>query len=309
MDKKFLSWGLDQLVPGEPLPAPIFLLLSERYILYKKQGDLITRDIFDRMEFKKVGCIFIQETDKPVMAAWSSKAEAINQHQLPVSKELAAAREDARRSMMDIFHSAHNNEIVTKTLKTSEKLVTEMMKFPFASKPLSQLQSFSRGTVDHSVNVSVLAVYLAMNMGYTHVIILRHLAAGALLHDVGKSQVGIEDQDETFIVEEKLRHHPEKSLAILEEDPAISKEVKMIVAQHHEHYDGTGYPKGLHGKEIYDLAKIVSIANAFDELVSGSSGTLEERQAHAMKELQGPLNNRFDPTKLTKALKILAIGI
>lgn len=309
MADRFLSWSLEDIVPGEPLPAQCYLYLDFRFILYRGRGELIDRTTYDMMESKKIGHFFIHRKDEPAMEAWLLACKNVRQKDLPISGELKNAREDAHRSMMDIFHSTHTNEVVTKTLKTSEKLVTELMKFPFAAKPLTQLQTYSRGTVDHSVNVSVLSVYLAMNMGYSHVLILRHLAAGALLHDIGKSRVEIGDNDSTDEIERKLRAHPHLAAELLAADQTMSKEVKMIVAQHHECHDGSGYPKGLRGKEIYDLAKIVGIANLFDGLVANHRGSLAERQKYAIAQLEGPLAPKFDPSKLQKALKILSLGI
>jgi response regulator RpfG family c-di-GMP phosphodiesterase len=65
----------------------------------------------------------------------------------------------------------------------------------------------------------------------------------------------------------------------------------------------------MRGKEIYDLAKIVAIANTFDELVSSDSGPLADRQKNAIAQLEGPLAHKFDPMKLQKALKVLTLGV
>ena len=83
----------------------------------------------------------------------------------------------------------------------------------------------------------------------------------------------------------------------------------MIVAQHHECHDGSGFPKKLRGSAIYDLARIVSIANVFDELVGDGQGTLIERQKVAIRQLDEFLYKKFDPQKLEKTLKILRMGI
>lgn len=309
MAENFIPWSLEDIIPGEPLPAPCFLYLGERYIRYRHPGDAFDRMTYDRMLFKKVTQVYIREADEAAMRSWLSSFQNANTQDLPVSEEIKETRAELRRSVMDIFHSNHPNEIVTKTLKTSEKLVTELMKFPFASKPLQQLQTYSRGTVDHSVNVSVLSVYLAMNMGYSHVLILRHLACGALLHDLGKGKIEISDGEDPEAAEYKMRSHPELGFQILNEDESISKEVKMIVMQHHECHDGSGYPKGLRGKEIYDLAKIVSIANVFDSLVSEMKGPLDQRQKQALEQLSGPMAHQFDPSKLQKTIKILSLGV
>jgi putative nucleotidyltransferase with HDIG domain len=167
----------------------------------------------------------------------------------------------------------------------------------------------SRGTADHSVNVSVLSVYLAMNMGYSHMIILKHLAAGALLHDLGKIEALKIAESDPVEYEKKLLDHPTIGDAMIAKIEGTAPEVRMIVAQHHEFHDGKGYPKGLRGDQIYDLARIVSIANVFDTLVSEGKGPLAERQKAALTQLDGPLASQFNPMKLKKIVKILSLGI
>jgi putative nucleotidyltransferase with HDIG domain len=132
---------------------------------------------------------------------------------------------------------------------------------------------------------------------------------GALLHDLGKTQVKIEDGDRPEVVEEKMKVHSELGHKLLEAQQKVPNEVKMIVAQHHENYDGTGFPKKLRGNQIYDLTRIVAIANVFDELVADGHGTLVERQRAALKQLDEVHYRRFDPQKLEKSLKILKLGV
>jgi putative nucleotidyltransferase with HDIG domain len=187
--------------------------------------------------------------------------------------------------------------------------VTEVMKAPFAVSSLAQLQKYSQGTVDHSVNVGVLSVYLAMQMGYSHTLILQHVGLGALLHDLGKSKITIDEGESDEAIAEKLEQHPELGMRLIEQQSRVPNEVKMIIAQHHECADGSGFPKGLRGSQIYDLARIVAIANTFDELVADGQGTLQDRQRAAIQEIDQNRFMQFDPQKLDKALKILKLGV
>jgi putative nucleotidyltransferase with HDIG domain len=159
------------------------------------------------------------------------------------------------------------------------------------------------------VNVSVLGVYLAMQMGYSHVVILQHVGMGGLLHDIGKPRIAIGDGDSKDVIEKKLEAHPDEGLKLIEQQQKVPNEVKMIIAQHHERHNGTGFPKKLRGNGIYDLARIVSIANVFDELVADGKGLLVERQRAAIKRLDEDLYGWFDPQKLEKSLKILKLGV
>jgi len=315
MSQNYIQWNLEKIVPGESIPAALYLQLEGRYVLYRVAGQVIDRNTFDRMEIKKVLHFFVLDTDRDKFKSWF---ETINQTPASPSIQsggsassiaLKKTREEAKRKIADIFHSFHAEESITQVLETSSSLVEELTKSPLASQPLAELQSLSRGTADHSVNVSTLSVYLALNMGYSHMVILKHLAAGALLHDIGKIEALKMGETSPELYEEKLKLHPALGDEMLAKLGEASREARIIVMQHHECHDGSGYPAGLTGNKIYDLAKIVSMANVFDELVADGKGPLGDRQKHALAQLEGPLSAKFHPTKLKKVIKILSLGV
>lgn len=303
MSETFAPWSLDKIVPGEPLPAALYLHLEGRYVLYRAAGQSVDRLTFDRMEIKNIRTLYVLEQDKSKFDTWSASFA------LRAADPVSNVRAEARRSVKDIFHSFQSDENFTKVLETSSSLVDEVAKLPLAVQSLANLQSLSKDSADHSVNVSILSVYLALNLGYSHMVILKHLAAGALLHDIGKIEAFKVDEKDSEKYESVLRDHAALGEALLAKDDSISREVRMIVAQHHEFHDGTGHPKGLKGDQIYDLARIVAIANMFDGLVARGKGPLAERQKHALAELEGPLAGKFHPIKLKKIIKILSLGI
>jgi putative nucleotidyltransferase with HDIG domain len=314
MAQNYKQWSLRKIIPGESIPAPLYLHLEGRYVQYRSKGQIIDRTIFDRMEMKNFQHFFILESDEHEFEIWSTQfqieaAQAMITAQESPGEGIRARRQEAQRKIADIFHSFHAEESISQVLETSTQLVDELTKQPFTSKPLTELQTLSRGTADHSVNVSVLSVYLAVNMGYSHMIILKHLAAGALLHDIGKIEALRVEESNADEYEKKLREHPILGEEMISKMEGVSREVKMIVAQHHEFHDGTGYPNALHGNQIYDLARIVAIANVFDGLVSEGKGPLAERQRNALTQLDGPMAHQFNPMKLKKIVKILSLGI
>ncbi|HLD99788.1 MAG TPA: HD domain-containing phosphohydrolase [Bdellovibrionota bacterium] len=312
MPDQFVTWELADVLVGEPLPGALYLYIDFRFITYRAEGDSVDRMAYDRLDFKKVKNLFILERDKKKFQDWLASrvpAEAAAPPLSPENKDFPKAKADAHRKILDIFQSEHPDKVVAQTLAASKKLVTEVMKFPFAVKTLAQLQGYSQGTVDHSLNVSILATYLAMQMGYSHALILQHVGAGGLLHDIGKMRVRLLDNDDEKTIEKKMRDHPTIGLRLLESQQKVPNEVKMIIAQHHEAHDGSGYPKGLRGNNVYDLTRIVSIANTFDGLVANGKGKLLDRQKAAITTLDQELFRKFDPQKLEKALKILKLGV
>lgn len=132
---------------------------------------------------------------------------------------------------------------------------------------LMRLASKDEGIYYHSMNVTVLTMMLGREMGVTAEE-MKILCQGALLHDIGKSRI-----DRKVVVKEKgltkpeldfLRLHPKYGVEILARSETFPKIGLMIVYQHHEMSDGSGYPKGLSGSQIHLLSKLVSIANVYD---------------------------------------------
>ena len=118
--------------------------------------------------------------------------------------------------------------------------------------------------------------------------------------------------DVIVTIDSDLENDPEDIPRLLEKlKDKISNEVLMIVAQHHESLDGSGFPAQLKGLAVYDLARIVTIANVYDNLVSKSAGkTMRERQEDAMAKLESSAyEGKLDPKKLEKSIKILKYSL
>lgn len=303
----FLTRSLEDLRTGDPLPGALYIYAEYRFVLFRAAGAKLDRLTYDRLEFKGIKHLFIDAQDLPKFEEWARLGTPLEGSRN--QKKIQLLREEVRRSAQDIFQAKHPDKQVTATLDSSRKLVQQILKSPYAVRTLDRLSDYARGTVDHSVNTGILSVYLAMQMGYAQAVILNHLAVGGILHDIGKSLIPLSDEDSPEEMERKLREHPEKGLRLLEAQDRISAEVRLIMAQHHEAHDGSGYPKGLRGSQIYELTRILSIANEFDRLVAEGEGELRERQRKAIQVLDVDLFKKFDPHKLEKALKILKLGV
>lgn len=122
----------------------------------------------------------------------------------------------------------------------------------------------------HSLNTCVLTVEIArrLEVGGRE---LEDLAAAALLHDVGMLATAESVSDEEH-AELHTSTYAEEKLALFPDVPDV---VRKVVTQHHEGWDGSGYPQGLKGEEISMGARIVAVANDLDILTMKGSGVGE----------------------------------
>lgn len=155
----------------------------------------------------------------------------------------------------------------------------------------------SAWTAGHSERVADLSVRIGEVMGLeTHEI--EALRRGAYLHDIGKIGIplSILDKpgrlnDEEF---EMVKNHPDIGSRILEPIDAYEDVIPMI-SQHHERFDGTGYPRGLSGEDISLGARIMAVADVYDAVVSDRpyrQGWVEDKAIDMIKKSSGI---HFDP--------------
>ncbi|MGE5581120.1 MAG: HD-GYP domain-containing protein [Bacillota bacterium] len=123
----------------------------------------------------------------------------------------------------------------------------------------------------HSVNVSIIAVKIGIQMGYNQ-LKLADLAVGALFHDIGMTKIPLEILDKIgglTDAELKLIHgHPEEGYNMLKQNQNISASAAHVAYQHHERYNGTGYPRGMAGEAIHEFARIAAIADVYDSMTT-----------------------------------------
>ncbi|MCE5287344.1 MAG: HD-GYP domain-containing protein [Pelosinus sp.] len=175
---------------------------------------------------------------------------------------------------------------------------------------LNDIRTHDDYTFSHSVNVCILATVLGLGLGYNEAR-LRELALGGLLHDLGKMIVPAEilnkpgklTNDEMVVVQ----RHSESGFEILRHQHDMPLLASHIAFQHHEKFDGSGYPRGLAKDEIHEYARIVAIADVYDALISDRSYRPGMLPHQAYEILHASANTHFDEEILRVFFKYIAI--
>lgn len=163
---------------------------------------------------------------------------------------------------------------------------------------------YTRG---HSDRVSEYAVLIGKKIGLSEEE-LKKLKIGGLFHDIGK--IGIPDaillKTEKLTTDEysEIKNHPSIGAHILS-NATIFQDLIPIVKHHHERYDGKGYPGNLLGEEIPLLARITSIADTFDAMISRRSYREPLSLDYVKEELKNCSGTQLDPKLVPVFLDIL----
>ncbi|OIQ81725.1 cyclic di-GMP phosphodiesterase response regulator RpfG [mine drainage metagenome] len=153
---------------------------------------------------------------------------------------------------------------------------------------LSRIKHKDDYTFQHSVSVCALLVAFCRAMGYERKVILQ-AGIGGLLHDIGKMKVpsAILNKpgaltDEEF---EVMKSHSAIGRDLLNEIPGMPEIAVLIAGQHHERFDGAGYPDKLKGDEISQFGQLASIVDVYDALTSHRIYHKGIEPAEALKKL------------------------
>ena len=160
----------------------------------------------------------------------------------------------------------------------------------------------------HALNVMILSLMMGRQEGLEEAR-MQALGMGALFHDLGMIKIPdavLRKKHRNKAEEEFYRLHTVYGEQIALETGVIDVSAQRIIVQHHEHYDGTGFPKGLAGQKIDLLARIVAIANRYDNLCNAHDGE-SMTPAEALSYMFGKERARWDATLLQKFIKHLGV--
>jgi len=194
-------------------------------------------------------------------------------------------------SIFTVLEAARKNLVLEKMLdvnSNSNSIISMMM---------ITLNAYSGETVEHSNRMREMAVSFGRILGMPPSELSR-LAVAAQLHDVGK--IGIPDsvlnKKEALVEYERelIHRHSELGYNIVKAIPFLN-EVAVDILQHHECYDGTGYPHGVRGEEITLNARIINIIDSFDAMTNPSVYTTTKTVEEASNELRRKSDHQYDP--------------
>ena len=248
--------------------------------------------------------VFMSEEENFEDTATAFRAGAFEVVHAPISLK---AVETALRRAFGHFESqdvkekyqVHLEELIAERTSELDKALEEIENsYRMTLKALVQaLETRDFETAGHSERVVTFSLRLAHELGFSRDA-MRDLELGALLHDVGK--IGVPDSvlhkptDLSEIEWAKMRLHPLHGQDILRDIPFL-RGAARIVAQHHEKWDGSGYPKGLRGESIDLGARIFAVIDAFDAMISERVFRDSRTYTEALSELEKHAGTQFDP--------------
>lgn len=190
-----------------------------------------------------------------------------------------------------------------------DQVVTALLAAPDLAILVMNDQPGKEDAYSHSLNVSVLSMMLARELHLPAELV--HLVGlGALFHDIGLSQIPAKILNNpappTRAERDLLEMHCQYGLDIGKQ-AGLPAATLQIIFQHHEHYDGSGYPRKLKGEAIDPLARIVSLINAFDSLCNPPQAAQALTPHEALSQMFAQYRSHFDPRLLQLFIRFMGV--
>ncbi len=310
--------ALDQIKPGSRFTEDV--LIDDKNLLVPSKTAVKQKDI-DAL--KRWGVVFVLTEGSLIdesaesAAVSSSTAAAATAKAKPQSfagsRELYLRYTDLVDRLSQIFERIRKSESVeSKAVDQIAQGVLTMVRDERDAAISAILGSQNVGTdlAKEAVNIAILSTVIGITLKLPlHKI--AYLASGALLHDSGMLRIpdaivkkkSALSEDET----QKVRAHPLLSYRIITKELMYPDDVGLVGLQHHERWDSDGYPRKTVGTDIDVLARIVSVVDAFEAMVSEKPYRNSMIGYAAMKALLSDNSRRFDPDVLKAFIKSMGI--
>lgn len=209
-------------------------------------------------------------------------------------------RIEATRIVKETMQNVKNSRTPEgeKVVRIVSSISDELLQNPNIIINLVEVRAMNDYTFAHCLGVSILAMVTGIALGYNYER-LKELGIGAILHDVGKAFIPDEllykPGQLTKEEYEAIKTHTRLGYDIIRNCKDFRLSSAYVAWQHHEKYDGTGYPCGLKGESIHEYARITALADVYDALTTKRSYRDQIMPHEAIEYLRDSEGISFDP--------------
>ena len=215
-------------------------------------------------------------------------------------------------TVLDLMHAAQAGQAVdaARLEPFVSRLLESVLRNPDALAPLARLKQLDSYASEHAVASAALLIALGKQQELSDSD-LEKMALGSMVKDIGLAALdrrvtekqGILSQDEYHIVQS----HVEEGLAVLEATSRLPDLSIAVVLEHHERYDGAGYPYRRHGQRISLAGRMAAIADTYDAMTSHRPYRPAIVPAQALRQLYGESGAQFDPALVAAFVRTIGV--
>lgn len=261
-----------------------------------KSNSITTISVMELLELKKENTVNTSLNDyKPavrgILEENGKKILKIDSEEVVRNKEIAIEKTKS------LYETAKNGGSIDfdSLKKDVNNILTSIMGNKEAHSYLSMMKRKDESMYKHAVDVATLSAITANELNLTKADI-SNIVLGALVHDIGKVLIQESLLTKSNLTKEEeniIKKHPTQGYKLVKRDN-LDDNIADIVLEHHEKYDGTGYPFQKDNKDISLYSKIVSVCNTFNNLITRGEHGIPYSSDKAVKMIISLAKKDFD---------------
>ncbi|BEU87256.1 HD-GYP domain-containing protein [Selenomonas sp. TAMA-11512] len=286
--------SIEDLHPGMTLARTI---VNDNMIVVLSENTVLTKPHITRLGFLNVPAVYIKDD-------YELNATPLVGEPLTRSHAFVAQYSEVVHTAQDIFDTvAKDGEIPAETVKKTEHMIQSdiapMAKQSGAIDYLYELNHLANDVYNHSLRVSILAGVIAKWLRFDKQKTQEVVMAG-FMHDIGKSKFTkrlLEKNIATLKGEDldAYMRHTTDGHDLLASNKDLADGIKLTALQHHERMDGSGFPFGFTGKDIHEYARIIAVADIYDNITTEREGYVKETPFSAIARITEDMFSKLDP--------------
>jgi putative nucleotidyltransferase with HDIG domain len=277
----YVALPIQNLIPGQEVPFELMVRIKiagkgrEKFEGFCASGQTVEPALMAKLQEAGINRLYFHQRDQALVLAYlhQNLQAVLNDPQRPV-RERAERLADITYFWMQQCFSGPQGQLAPKLVQ-GFTYVEHFLKFihqdHYQCNWLVDLCRHDQDLYSHCLNTCLLAMAFARHLGWQERNI-REVGRGALLHDIGMTRITPEILKKTAKLspeeEDLVKKHPTTGFLMLKTLSLMSREALLLVLQHHENGDGSGYPEGIKLAKIHPLARMMRIVDSFESLVS-----------------------------------------
>lgn len=270
---------IDDLLARPLLPVDVYVCVDSKYVLVAKSGT--NAEIVRKFKERKLEHAFVRIEDYVhwvnitvneaiALAGSSNTSDTIRFNSL-------------KTAMYNVYSEIEaigfNEQSFRHSRMVNHASLMFLAKTPRCLDMIAKLDEIAQNGSTHSMLVSMVATMVGLGHTWTKPGTIEKLALGGFLHDIGKTKLPLEvvkkkEHDHSVTDKVLYKSHPDVGSQMLVQVKSVPEDVILIVQQHHEYADGSGYPRGIKDLLISPLARVVALADSLAAEIERHGPTL-----------------------------------
>ena len=275
-EEDFTAIRIDDFYSSQAVLFDIYIkLTAKRFIKILHAGDTFEKGRIDKYKNeKKVEFLYFHKNDRRKFIQFNNfmASKAVENAAIGAETKVRMMKNVSEKYIEEVYVHGLKPQIIDQGREICENVYKMIEKERDLYKLLRSYQDFDPSAVSHAFLVTLFSSSIIKQFEWESKTTIESAAMACMFHDIGKIKLPKEllDKPASQMSEEELelyKKHPELGFEVADGNRMLNNSVKQIILQHHEAFDGTGFPFAKKGSKILTLANIVGLADTFAHIL------------------------------------------